>query len=73
MKDFQDLYLKWDVLLLADVFEKFRISSLKNYGLCSSRHLNVPALSSYAMLNTRKVEPELISDADFQRRNFLHF
>ena len=29
MKDYHDLYLKWDILLLADVFEKFRNSSLK--------------------------------------------
>ena len=29
MKDYHDLYLKCDVLLLADVFEKFRNSSLK--------------------------------------------
>ena len=40
MKDFHDLYLKCDILLLVDVFEKFRYSSLKNYGLCPSHHLN---------------------------------
>ena len=34
MKDYQDWYWKCDVLLLADVFEKFRNNSLKNYGLC---------------------------------------
>ena len=32
MKDYHDLYLK-----IADVFEKFRNNSLKNYGLCPSR------------------------------------
>ena len=30
MEDYRDLYLKNSVLLLADVFEKFRINSLKN-------------------------------------------
>ena len=48
MKDYHDLYLKRDVLLLADVFEKFRNNSLKNYGLCPSYvqiYLNAPGLS----------------------------
>ena len=31
MKDYHDLDLKCDILLLADVFEKFRNNSLKNY------------------------------------------
>ena len=30
MKDYHNLYLKCNVLLLADVFEKFRNNSLKN-------------------------------------------
>ena len=30
MKDYHDFYLKCDVLLLADVFEKFRNNDLKN-------------------------------------------
>ena len=30
MKDYDDLYLKYDVLLLAGVFEKFRNNRLKN-------------------------------------------
>ena len=31
MKDCRDLYLKCDILLLADLFEKIRKNSLKNY------------------------------------------
>ena len=33
MKDYDDLYLKCVVLLLPDVFEKFRNNNLKNNGL----------------------------------------
>ena len=50
MKDYHDLCLKCDVLLLADVFETFRNNSLKNYGLCSSPYLSTSALSCDAML-----------------------
>ena len=57
MKDYHDLHLKCDVLLLADVFEKFRNNSLKNYGLCPSHYLSAPLLSWDAMLNMTKVEP----------------
>ena len=36
MKDYHDLYLACDALLLADVFEKLRDDSLNNYVLCPS-------------------------------------
>ena len=45
-------------------FEKFRNSSLKNYGLCPSHYLSTPALSWDAMLNKTKVKFELILDRD---------
>ena len=38
MKDYHDLYLKCDVLLLTDVFEKFRNNSSKNFGLSPSHY-----------------------------------
>ena len=44
MKDYHDLYLKCDVLLLADVFKKFRNNSLKNNGLSSSHYLSALGL-----------------------------
>ena len=62
MKDYHDLFLKCEVLLLADVFEKFGNNSLKNYGSGPGHYLSAPALSWAAMLNMTKVELELILD-----------
>ena len=42
MKDYHDLYLKCDVLLLSDVFEKFRNNSLKHYVFCPGHYLSAP-------------------------------
>ena len=60
MKDYHDLYLNCDVLLLADAFEQLRINGLKNYGLCPSHYLKAPGLSWNAMLKMTKIELELI-------------
>ena len=62
MKDYHDLYLRCDVLLLADVFEKFRDNSLKNYGLCPSHYLSAPGLSWDAVLEMTKAKFEVIID-----------
>ena len=43
-KNYHNLYLKCDFLLLADVFEKFRNNSLKNYGLYPSHYLMATGL-----------------------------
>ena len=59
MKDYYDLHLKCNVLLLVDVFEKFRNNCLKNYGLCSSHYLNAPVLSWDAIINMTEVKLEL--------------
>ena len=59
MKDYRNLYRKCDGLLLADVFEKIRNSSLKNNGLCPSNYLSAQLLGWDAMLNLTKVESEL--------------
>ena len=64
MKDYHDLYLKCDVLLLTDVFEKIRNNNLEIYGLFPSHYLSGPGLSWNAMLNITKVEIKLIPDPD---------
>ena len=47
MKDYHDLYLKCDVLLLADVLEKFKNNSLRimDYVQCSTMFKLGPGLS----------------------------
>ena len=54
MKDYHDLYLKCAVLLLADVFRKFRNNSLKIYRVCPKHYLSASALSWDAVLNMTK-------------------
>ena len=64
MKDYHNLYLKCDVLLLFVVLEKFRNNSLKNYGPCPTHYLSTPGLSWNAMLKMTKIELELAPDPD---------
>ena len=68
MKDYHDLYLKCDILYLADVFEKFRNNSLKSYALCPSHYLSAPGLSWDAMLKMKKIKRELIPDPAFYEK-----
>ncbi|KAF0138609.1 MAG: hypothetical protein FD143_3637, partial [Ignavibacteria bacterium] len=63
MNDYQDLYLKTDVLLLADIFENFRAFSLNEYRLDAAHYVSSPQLSWDAMLLFTHCEMELISDS----------
>ena len=63
IKDYHNVYLKCDVLLLGDVCEKFRNSNLR-HELYLSHYLSAPALSWDAELNMTKVDLEFTSDAD---------
>ena len=64
MGDYHDHYLKKDVLLLADVFEKFTETCLKFYGLDPCHYFSFPGLSWDAMLRMTGVKLEKISDND---------
>ena len=64
MGNYHDLYLKTDVLLLADVFEKFIKTCLDYYGLDPCHYFSCPGLSWDAMLKMNGVELELITDID---------
>ena len=63
-KDFLEVYNITDVLLLADVFEKFRDICLKNYGLDPAHYYTAPGLAWDAMLKMTKINLELLSDVD---------
>ena len=62
--DYHDHYLKKDVLLLADVFEKFIKTCLKYYELDPCHYFSSPGLSWDAMLKMTDVKLEKISGID---------
>ena len=62
--DYHDLYLKTDVLLLADVFEKFISTCLDYYGLDPCHYFSSPGLSWDSMLKMTGIKLDLISDID---------
>ena len=66
MGEYHDLYLRTDVLLLADVFENFRTICLKDYGLDPCHYYSAPGLSWDALLKMTNVNLDLISDIDQQ-------
>ena len=63
-KEYMELYLTCDVLILADCFESFRNLSLEHYGLDPAHYVSTPGLSWDAMLKFTGVELELLTDAD---------
>ena len=64
MKDYHDLYLETDVLLLADVFENFRRTCMENYKLDPAHYVSAPSLSLDAFLKKSGENIELVSDMD---------
>ena len=64
MGQYHDLYLRSDVLLLADIFENFREQYLHTYGLDPAHYVSLPSSSWDSMLKMTGVRLDLLSDVD---------
>ena len=64
MDEYHDLYLKSDVLLLANIFESFRKTCLQYYKSDPCHYFTSPGLSWDAMLKMTDIKLELMTDVD---------
>ena len=64
MREYHDLYLKTDVLLLADVFENFLDMALEHFKVDPCHYVTAPGMFYDALLKMSDVELELISDPE---------
>ena len=64
MRDYHDLYLKTDVLLLTDFFEKFRSICLDSYELDAAHYFSAPGLAWDSALKISKVNLELLDNEE---------
>ena len=64
IRDYHNLYLKSDVLLLADVFENFPKTCLEHYKLDPCHYFRAPGEAWDACLKETKQELELLNDYD---------
>ncbi|XP_044733980.1 uncharacterized protein LOC123296531 [Chrysoperla carnea] len=62
--DYSDLYMKTDVLLLADIFENFRNTCIHSYNLDPSHYYTLPGYTWSAMLKYTNIKLELFTDID---------
>ena len=63
--EYHDFHVQSDTLLLANVFENFRITCLKTYETDPAKFLSAAGLAWQAALRKTKVKLDLLSDIDF--------
>lgn len=64
LKEYTEIYLKTDVLLLADIFENFRDNCIKLYELDPAHYFTLPGYSWDCMLKYTGVRIELLTNID---------
>ena len=62
--EYHDLNLKTNVILLSNIFEKFRKVCMENYGLDPAHFYIAPGLVWQACLKKTGMKPDLITDPD---------
>ncbi|XP_031558177.1 uncharacterized protein LOC116294670 [Actinia tenebrosa] len=62
MGDYHDIYLRSDVVLLADVFQSFRKMAMEYYGLDPANFYTAPGLSWSALLKKTNAQLDLLYD-----------
>ena len=63
-REVTELYNKADVILLADIFEKFIKVSISEFGINLLYHISLPGTTWSNGLKHKKIELELIKDVD---------
>ena len=61
-KDYHDIYLRGDVVLLAEVFEKYRDLSIESYGIDPAWYVSGPSFFYNAMMKMCKAKLPIIND-----------
>ena len=64
LEDYHNLYLRTDVVLLANVFEAFRDTCLKHYSLDPAHFYTAPGLAWKACLKCTGIKLELLTDPE---------
>ena len=64
LREWHDFYLTLDVLLLVDIFQRFRLTMLKSQGLDCLHFPSLPSMTLQLALKPTGVELELITRAD---------
>ena len=63
-RDYHEIYLKVDTLLLADVFENFREASLNTYGVDPAHYFTTPGLAFDSLLKYSNAKIDYIKDSE---------